>query len=58
MIVDDHGTRRFVCSDSDYCSDRRGGAQARADGGDEGNGGGDGEMPAPLAAEQPLGETT
>ncbi|MCS6474617.1 alpha-D-ribose 1-methylphosphonate 5-phosphate C-P-lyase PhnJ, partial [Burkholderia thailandensis] len=25
MIVDDHGTRRFVCSDSDYCSDRRGG---------------------------------
>lgn len=60
MIVDDHGTRRFVCSDSDYCSDRRGGAQARADGegNGEGNGGGDGEMPAPLAAEQPLGETT
>jgi alpha-D-ribose 1-methylphosphonate 5-phosphate C-P lyase len=24
MIVDDHGTRMFVCSDSDYCHSRRG----------------------------------
>jgi alpha-D-ribose 1-methylphosphonate 5-phosphate C-P lyase len=23
MIVDDEGSRLFVCSDSDYCEDRR-----------------------------------
>jgi len=28
MIVDDAGTRMFVCSDSDYCHGRRGDGEA------------------------------
>jgi len=30
LIVDDHGTRQFVCSDTDYCSRRTGSQEARA----------------------------
>jgi alpha-D-ribose 1-methylphosphonate 5-phosphate C-P lyase len=34
MIVDDQGTRMFVCSDSDYCHDRR--EQQAGDAGESG----------------------
>lgn len=34
VIVDDKGGRLFVCSDSDYCQERRGGAQGPGGGAD------------------------
>ncbi|KVE28033.1 carbon-phosphorus lyase [Burkholderia singularis] len=57
MIVDDHGTRRFVCSDSDYCESRDAAQSADAGAGTGGIGGADMQPPPRVGIEQPAGDT-